>query len=181
MIQYIILAILSLLGMAKKGGRRQRVIPLRVDHQLSVAAPATGAITTAVLADTVINRMYLISFKGVVAFRDNTAQEGPLYVGLAHSDYTDAEILEWYNAQGSWDQGDLVAQEQGRRKCRKIGIFDGELANENLNNGIEVTVPLRMIVEEGATLELFSVNEGGATRTTGGVVELHGTVWAKNA
>lgn len=167
--------------MAKRRGRRQPVIPLRVNSQLAILAPTTGAITTVTLSDSVINRMFLLSGKWVVALRDNTPLDGPIFFGVAHSDYTDAEILEWYNAQGNWDQGDLVAREQGRRKCRKVCIFAGELANEKVNNGMEVTTPLKFIVEEGASFTLFSINEGGATRTTGGVIELQGKVWAKNA
>ncbi len=168
--------------MAKKPYRkRQRVIPLRVDHQVAILAPVTGAITATELVDTVADRMYLISLKGVYALRDNTAQDDPLYVGVAHSSYTAAQILEWYNAQGNWDQNDLIAQEQAKRKCRKIGIFAGEVGNENLENGVEITTPLRFLVEEGESLEFFTINEGGGTRTTGGVFEIHGTVWAKNA
>ncbi len=168
--------------MPKKGkGRRKPVTGLKVDHQIAIGAPADGAITTTVLADTVINRMFLISVSWLLALRDNTAGEGPLFVGVAHNDYTSAEILEWYNAQGNWDQSDLVAREQARRKIRKVAIFPGQLANEIVNNGMEIKTKLGFIVEEGATLEPFIVNEGGATRTTGGVVEMKGMCWAKNA
>ncbi len=161
----------------RKGG----VIALRVDHQLAVLAPTTGQITATILADTVVNRLWLISVTWVLAFRDNTPADGPLYVGVAHSDYTAAQILEWYNAQGNWDRSDKIAEEQARRKIRRIGIFPGGGTDEVLNNGNEFKTYLGMMLEEGDTLEMFIINEGGATRTTGGVVEFHGTAWARNA
>lgn len=167
--------------MAKKRRSRKPVIPLRIDHQVAVLAPISGAITLTILADTAINRLFLLSIKAVYALRDNTPGDGPLYLGVAHSDYSATEVLEWYNAQGNWDQGDLIVKEQARRRIRRVGIFNGNLANENLNNGVEISTKLGFIVEEGDSLSYFTVNEGGATRSTGGVAEMHGTCWAKNA
>ncbi len=121
----------------------------------------------------------MLSMKNQIALRDNTALDGPLYLGVAHSDYTDAEILEWFNSQGSWDQGDKVANEEAKRKCRIIGMFPGQLANELLEDGRATKTTLKFMVEDGDTLNFFVINEGGATRTTGGIVEIKGFAFAK--
>ncbi len=49
--------------------------------------------------------------------------DGPVTVGIAHSDYTDAEIEEWYEQSGSWEQASLVGQEIGRRQIKVVGTF----------------------------------------------------------
>ncbi len=167
--------------MAKHTSKGRRpVISLKIDHQIGVGALASSAITSTVLGTTVVDKLFLISLRNRIALRDNTAGDGPLYLVVAHSDYTDPEILEWWNSQGSWDQGDKVAQEQARRKCRLVGVFAGELANENLEEGRSVRTTLKFMVEDGDTLNFAVINEGGTIRTTGGIVEIKGQAFARS-
>ncbi len=167
--------------MASKPQRRRRtpVKALKIDHQVGVGALASSAIASTVLGTTVDDRIFMLSMKNQIALRDNTPGDGPLYLIAAHSDYTDAEILEWWNSQGSWDAGDKVANEQARRKCRLVGMFAGELANELLKDGQAAKTTLKFMVEDGETLNFAVINEGGATRTTGGIVEIKGMAFAK--
>ncbi len=170
--------------MAKHQKRRRRRSPvkaLKIDHQLGVGAPINGAVSSTVLANTVVDKLWLMSMTNQIALRDNTPGEGPLYLGVCHSDYSDAEIFEWFMSQGSWDEGDLVAVEQSKRKCRIIGMFPGLLADELIEDGAASKTKLGWTVADGDTLNFFTINEGGATRTTGGIVEIKGFAWAKNA
>ena len=51
------------------------------------------------------------------------AGDGPVRVGVAHSDYSAAEIEEWIENAQSWDLGDKIGQEVGKRLIREIGVF----------------------------------------------------------
>ncbi len=88
---------------------------------------------------------------------------GPIAFGVAHSDYSQAEIESWYEATSSWDQGDLVAKEVANRKIRLIGIFAGAgvaVANIPFNDGKEVKTKLNWTLATGQTLALWAYNTG---------------------
>ncbi len=127
---------------------------------------------------TVDDSTYLLSIEATYSISAHTAGEGPIVCGVAHNDYSAAEIVEWYIANGAWDRADKVAQEHNRRKIRQVGIFPGVSAIETLNDGIPVKTKLGFIVEDGQTLSLWALNEDAATLTTGTVLEAQGKVWA---
>jgi hypothetical protein len=55
-----------------------------------------------------------------------TVDDGPIMVGVAHSDYTNAEIEAWIELTTGWAEGDLVSREIAKRKIRKVGVFEHE-------------------------------------------------------
>jgi len=66
---------------------------------------------------------------------------GPVMVGIAHDDYSAAEIEEFIENTGSWNIGNMVSQEIAKRKVRIIGIFSqasgGNVGDvQVLNNGL---------------------------------------------
>jgi len=126
-------------------------------------------------------RVWLLSHKGTWALRDLTPGEGPISVGLAHSDYSDTEIEEWIEATAGWNEGDKIAQERSKRKIRLVGVFDGALESARLNDGNPIKTPLKFYVEEGQSLRVWAYNQSGAVLTTGAVLVVNGSTFMKRA
>ncbi len=149
-----------------------RYIRGSVEEQISLGTLA-GQTLVSELFDNVVNERTLVS--SVVATYDvknftAISGVGPLMFGLAHSDYTDAEIEDWVEDVGSWDEGDLVRQEIGRRKIRMVGeLHAPDTASDAsvLNDGVPVKTKLNWILLQGQTLRLWVFNLGaGALQTT---------------
>ncbi len=166
--------------MAKHPKRRRRtgfrVLPFSVGA--AAGTVANGAVATATVSDVVDDRVWFMSLHTTVGTRGFTAGEGPIVVGVAHSDYTAAEIEECLEAQAAWDSSDLVAREQARRKVRTIGTFPIVTANDVLNDGRQMKIKLGWMAELGMTLDFWIWNKSGATLTTGGIVTFDGRVYA---
>ncbi len=129
--------------------------------------------------ETVDTRVLILSMEATWALQNNTAGEGPIVVGVAHGDYTDAEVQEVLVTTGSWKEGSLVNQEIARRKVRIVGMFNGEANDQVLNDGKPIKTTMKWILVNGETLRLFAYNRASATLTTGGVVILQGHLWIK--
>ncbi len=155
----------------RRGGRKRY---LKIQDSMVVGALVAGDLVAEDLADTVDDKVFALWFKGTVALTGNTAGEGPLQVGLAHSDYSAAEIEEALEAVGNWDEGDLVAREQGKRRVRSVGEFAGLDAVEVLNDGKALFIKMMFPLENGITLKTWARNNTGSTRTTGGNVRFSG-------
>ncbi len=162
-----------------KGRRRRPVQKLVYSIPLVLSTLASNALVRGALSDTVDDSVYAISQDARVGLRNLTPGEGPIVVGVAHSDYTAAEIEECLEAVTSWDRGDKIALEQAGRKVRTVGTFSGVNAEEVLNNGMPVRTRLGFMLEPGTTLAWWAWNKSGATLTTGGIVEANGQVWAR--
>ncbi len=168
--------------MAKKSSRRRSFVrKLKCSESLGLAALAAGAAVSSDFDDSVSEKMYLLSIEATHALAEHTANEGPIVVGVAHSDYTSAEILEWFVATSGWDTGDKIAQEHQRRKIRQVGTFAGNSNQEVLNDGKAIKTPLRFTIESGQTLQQFAINSDAAVLTTGTFYQINGQVWAKSA
>ncbi len=177
MLYYILIAALVLLvAAAKRKGRRRplRVLPFSVSA--AAGALANGDVISTAIGDVVDSRMWLSSMDLVVAWRDFTAGEDPRVFGVAHSDYSAAEIEECLEAQAAWDQSDLVVREQAKRKVRTIGTHTG--VDGLLADGKEFRQKLGWLAEPGMTLQFWTWNKSGAILQTGGVTEVSGRVYA---
>ncbi len=114
-----------------------------------------------------------------------TAGMGPIMVGLAHSDYTDAEVEAWIETTGSWDRGNLAEQEISQRKIRRVGTFQAEggaVATDilTLNGGRPIKTKLGWNLVTGATVKMWAYNTGPtALATTIPIVRLqgHANLW----
>ncbi len=163
--------------MAKKRSRMLHVPS--INTELTVGALVSEEAVTALVANSVVRKEFLLSTKLTVALDGNNPADGPLLVGLAHSDYSTAEILEWINAQGAWDTGDLVAREQARRKVRAIGVFPGILASEVLNDGNPIKTTCKWTLDEGDTIKFWALNEDTDNRQGGGFVSFNGKAFLR--
>ncbi len=165
----------------KRGGssRRKGYRYLIVDESLSV-----GNLTTKdVIADdfdvSVDEDTFMISAKLVWGTSGFTVGEGPLIVGLAHNDYTAAEIEEHLEEVASWDEGDQIAGERRRRKIRTVGTFPLAAQDEVLNDGRPLKTKLGFWIQDGHTLKTWAYNPTTGTIATGGIVHANGGINAR--
>ncbi len=165
--------------MARKRNRRKRGRNWLKGSVLEGLPLSTLAASTLVAADmsAVNERTYAASAWLLWSNRGITAGEGPVRVGLAHSDYTTAEIEEYLEQTDSWNEGNLVAREVASRKIREVGVFANESTEEVLNDGKMIKTALRWILLQGQTVQVWAYNASGATLTTGQVVGAAGHVW----
>ncbi len=94
---------------------------------------------------------------------------GPVIVGVAHSDYTSAEIEAYLEAASSWDIGDKIVKEVRSRLVRVIGVFDipeGVGQAVRLNDGRAIRTKLNWLLAEGDTLGFWAYNSGPAAYAT---------------
>ena len=118
---------------------------------------------------------FVISAKINMSIRGLTAGEGPLQVGLAHSDLTVTEIGESLDAN-LLEPDNIIQKERARRPVRRVGYFPGAAATEVLNNGVPIHQIIKMVVNSGHRIVGWIRNQSGATLTTGAVFELQGVL-----
>ncbi len=111
---------------------------------------------------------------------------GPVLVGVAHSDYSDAQIEAWIESTSSWEVGDIVAtREVGRRLIRKIGILLGPIdavQQTQLQNGRMIKTKIGWNLATGDTLKLWAYNMGAAAFATTNPnlrMQGHANLWRK--
>ncbi len=125
---------------------------------------AADDVTTQVLTEVFTEERRVLSIESTYALKGLAAGDGPLEYGVAHSDYSAAEIEEALEAVGAWDEGDKVAQEQAKRLVRRIGVFTEE--ETALNDGRPVKTRLNWRIATGDTLS-FWIRNRGIQLTTG--------------
>ncbi len=135
---------------------------------------ADGSVAAVDLGGNFDEPTFCISADVTVSSRGFTAGEGPLVIGLAHSDYSAAEIEEALEAVTSWNLSNLIEREQAGRKVRTIGALPILVAAEVMENGSKIKVKLGFTVAAGHTLKLWGWNQSGSPMTTGGLIELQG-------
>ncbi len=166
-----------LVVMAKKWPRsgtyaRGRYIKGNVDEELQLGTLSARTAVSVLFDESVIERTLvssLVATYSIDAFTQGT-DDGPIMVGVAHSDYTSSEIEEWIENTGSWNEGDLVQmREVGKRLIRKVGIFrnpDAATGSEVLNFGRPIKTRLKWLLTTGQTLRLWAYNLGNGNLAT---------------
>ncbi len=172
---YYIMLFAVLLGLAKKGrrGRRfRRYLKGKINMSFNITALASKDAVSQQVADSVSERAWVSSIKAVFSLSEFTPGNdiGPIMIGVAHSDYTAAEIEEWIEGAGSWTEGDKIQQERSRRYIRVIGVFetpDDATDSVSLNDGRMLRVKCGWILNAGQTCSIWAYNQGtGAVATT---------------
>ncbi len=159
---------------------RRSVLKGHANESLALLNLATNTLIGETFDESPDEEVFALSMEAVHTIRDLVVAQGPVVVGVAHGDYSDAEIEAFIENAGSWDRGDLVSQEIARRKIRIIGTFAGEGATEeSLNNGMPVKTRLMWNLVTGATLKQWAFNKGSAQLTTGAIYAIEGHVWLK--
>ncbi len=177
MYEIIILLMVGLatIRMAKKrGGSRYRGFrKLPFQNTVALVTTASDAVVIATIGQTVTEERRFLSIETTVSLVDLTSGDGPLTVGVAHSDYTAAEIEGSLELFANWDEGDMIAREKSRRWIRTLGILS-EL-EPTLNEGRVLKTRLNWRVASGDTLSFWVMNRGG-TPTTGALVKFDGHI-----
>ncbi len=172
----------------KKGGRGRRKFNLRmvrVNSENAVGALATLDVLSAGLTANAADKIRFISLIGSWTWSDiQQITDDAMSFGVAHSDYTAAEIEECLEATGSMDLGDKVAGEQANRLVREIGTFNG-LATAagggiQFNDGKPVKTRLNWLMSAGDSLVVWVRNASTLVYVTGSEITFAGKLWVKD-
>ncbi len=160
--------------MPRKGNKRMgKYLRGTVDEVASLTTLGAETLVGNPFDSVVDSRTRVTSIVATYALADftPTAGVGPIVVGIAHGDYSDAEIEAWIEQTGSWNESDLVSsKEVANRLIRMVGTFD-RIGNAEdvavLNDGKPIKTRLNWLLNEGATLKQWAYNSGtGAVATT---------------
>ncbi len=191
MLEILVAAVIGLVLMAKRPKRRRsmgKYLRGNVDEELTIAGLATRTLTAVAFDETVTERTFVSSMVASWSMDEwtPTANAGPIMVGVAHSDYSAAEVEEWIENTGSWSEGDVVqSREVAKRLIRRVGIFrDRGVVLENivLGDGKPIRTKLGWILNAGQTLDVWAYNLGGASVATtipSIHVEGHANLWPR--
>ncbi len=158
-----------------------------VDEFMQLGTLAAVTLLSALFDETVDEKTLVSSIVATWTLGNWTpiANAGPIMFGVAHSDYTDAEIEAYIEATSSWNRSDLLAtREVAKRLIRRIGQFQAPTAVEQvavINDGRPVKTKLNWRMQEGQTLRLWAYNTGGAAiATTDPLVRCngHANLWS---
>ncbi len=189
----VVMAVIAIL-MARKGrGRRAMGRYLRGNIDETKSLGGLGANTGIVQAfdGTVSERTFVSSIVASWSMQGwtDTDNTGPITVGLAHGDYTLAEIEAWVEQAGAatWEEGDLIAREVSDRKIRKVGTFGsaggGLLGSVVLNDGRNIKTKLNWILNAGQGIQMWAYNNGSAavsgTTVPDVTVQGHANLWPR--
>jgi len=177
----IFVVLLLLVAAAKKPTRRRRysLRRVRVSPQETLQSLITKIVLVQPFAGAAPSAYRVMSVIGTWSITNFADVDGPITVGIAHSDYTITEIKESIEAVAGIDPGDKIAQEQAARLVRIVGSFVSG-GNDNLNNGQPIKTRLNWLITTGDQLNMFCYNDG-ITMTTGSVVNFMGDMYVKDA
>ncbi len=148
-----------------------RYIRGNINELLNVGTLAAATVISADFDNVVDERTLVTSIVSTYSVDSWTQASdiGPLVVGVAHSDYSDAEIQEWFTQTVSWDEGNKIAQEINNRKIRVITTLQAPLSATGVfvaNDGKPIKTKLNWILTQGQTLSVFAFNAGTAAFAT---------------
>lgn len=159
---------------AKARRRRfRRYLKGKVTIDLSLGSLASNSGVTASNGDVLTEKAWLSSVVLTHAMSKFTAvsDDGPVIVGVAHSDYSIGEIEEWVENQGGWEEADEIGQEIAKRKIREVGMFaipEGATGSGTvmLNDGKPIHTKCGWMLTTGQTLRVWAYNTGTGALTT---------------
>lgn len=169
--------------MARKTGKRRRrfrkYLAGKVNTNLSAGMLAAKDLSSVDFADSVTESTWISSVRATYSMINftKTANSGPCLIGLAHSDYSNAEIEAWLENVSSWEQGNLVQQEVAKRKIRIVGTFDVPASIEEstrLNDGKPIRTKCGWMLMTGQTVQLWAYNMGTAAFFTAPLINAYG-------
>ncbi len=188
MLEYFLLLLLVLLPLAVKKGRRRRfnLRKVRITPAVTIGALATLAVVKSVGTSATTSTLRFMSIDMSWAITDLAANvDDAFQFGVAHSDYTAAEIEECLEATASMGIGNKVQQERANRLVREIGTISptgGTIVNSGIgfNGGIPVKTKLNWLMAIGDTLDVWVRNGSGTVYSAGTILAGTGTLWVKD-
>ncbi len=141
-----------------------------VDEDLQLGTLASKTLVAQAFDETVIERTLISSIVATWTLDGMVAGQGPILFGVAHSDYTAAQIEAVIENTGSWNEGSKVDQEVSKRLIRVIGTMVGTEGSGTVdtkwNNGNPVKTKLNWILTTGQTLDMWAYNLSGVALST---------------
>ncbi len=178
------------LGMANKPYRRRRrrqfnLRRVRLQSELAIGALAADDVISGAITVAGVGTMRFMSLKANWSIADLGAIiDDNFQFGVAHSDYSSAEIEECLEAQAAIDIGDKVAQEQSNRLVRTIGVITGGDSQQSgipFADGRLVKTKLNWLMSIGDTLNVWVRNGTAVIYTTGSLISVIGDLWVKDS
>ncbi len=168
----------------RRGRRKFNLRRVRVASATPAGALASNDVTSAAITgvSTDLLRIVSVDFSYGLSDLGATSDDGQEF-GLAHSDYTPAEIEACLEETGQMNPGDLLAREVGNRLVRTIGQMvgaPGTGAGLNFNNGMRVKTRLNWLLSTGDALSLWIRNSSGTVWTTGASIDTIGDMWVRD-
>ncbi len=148
-----------------------------VEENLAIGVVGSGALISDQWDETVNEKALLSSIVTTWSVDNLQPLDGPLIFGVAHSDYTVAEITEVIATGGSWDSGNLISQEISKRKVRQVGVISGinvAIVDYVHNEGRPVKTKLNWMLQTGDGLQMWMFNRGAAVTVTGATLKCSG-------
>ncbi len=172
--------------MAKRRSRRFNLRKARIATSDSIGALASLDVIEFGITDLATSSMRVISADLSFALTDMAAfiDDGQEF-GLAHSDYSAAEIEECLEATGSWNQTDKIAGERANRLVRSLGTFvsggSSTDSSQSYNNGKPIHVKLNWPIGVGMGIVIWVRNGSDTVYTSGTNIMVTGHFWVKDA
>ncbi len=167
-----------------KGRKRGRYLRGRIDEGLSLGTLASKTLVSDTWDGSVTERTLVSSIVSTWMIDNLASGQGPLLFGVAHSDYSDAEIEAVIENAGSWDEGNKVDQEIAKRLVRTIGTMISDLPSSpgdtTVNDGKPIKTKLNWILTEGDTLKMWVYNMSTVALSTAVPIlqaEGHANLW----
>ncbi len=158
----------------------------RISDFFALGTLAAKTLLGSDMAEVVAERTLVSSIVCNWALDGIVSGQGPILFGVAHSDYTDAEIEQVVENTGSWNEGSKVEQEISKRLVRTIGQFVSETGSGTndvqFNDGKPVKTKLNWMLQTGDTLRMWAYNTSTAALTTASPVvqaDGHANLWAR--
>ncbi len=180
MLSVLLLFFTLILAAHKVRAHRTRfgIVAIPIFGQVDSATSAADAVVKVSALTNFTSDFFAVAVDMNFTARDGTVGEGPIQVGVAHGDYTVAEIQEQLQAELN-DPGNKILAEQSRRLVRKAGMFPMIAADEVMNNGRKFRIKLRFRISNGHTLAVWARNRSGAQLTNGPFVQFDGTIYGR--
>lgn len=152
-------------------------IPVSVKMSLSTLADET--LLGATLLGATAEDLFVISCDLQWGLRGHATGEGPIEVGLAHGELSDAEVEEFVEVS-FLDPNNILAKERARRPVRRAGIFPGLSSEEVLPsiNGNKVRTRVKFHIGEHG-LRAWAYNHSGAALAGSDVITIQGTIFGR--
>ncbi len=174
--------------MARKRSRKARPFNLRkvrINTRVALGALVADSLVAGGITNSSTNPYRIMSVELSYSIVDlgATADDGQTF-GLAHGDYTAAEIEACLEASGAIDVGDMIARETSNRLVRELGSMQGAPgtgAGRSHNNGQPVKTKLNWGMSLGDTIRVWCRNNSGNDWTTGASIAVDGFMWIKDS
>ncbi len=168
----------------KRSRRKFNLRRVRISSNMVIGALASQDVVDGDFTVISSNSYRLISLNCAWSIVDLAAfiDDGQEF-GVAHSDYSAAEIEECLEAQTSIDPSNKIENEQANRLVRTIGMMPGDPGTDagmTFNDGRPVKTKLNWKMGIGDKVRMWVRNGSQNVYTTGSQLTAIGDIWVRD-